>query len=163
MNVWNSIADLPVGSPREKYAPSAFLSYRAPPSSAYAAFLRGRNTKVDSCETTRHQPRLVKRFRAIRWGQIDGPTRHRRLHPHRPAPTITAGTHDLTSCRPLHPYANRVLTVREAARLASFPDWYRFPSFTAESWSQIGNAIPPLMAQAVFDRVNSFLASRNRS
>lgn len=163
VNVWNSIADLPVANPREKYAPSAFLSYRRPPRSVYAAFLRGRNMKVDSCETTRHQPRLVERFRTIRWGQIDRPTRHRRLHPHRPAPTITAGTRDLTSCRPVHPYADRVLTVREAARLASFPDWYRFPSFTAEAWSQIGNAVPPLMAQAVFGRVNSFLASRQKS
>jgi len=157
VNVWNSISDLPVARPRERGASSAFLSYRRPPPSVYAAFLRGRNAKVDSCERTRHQPTLVKRFRTIRWWQIDRLTRHRRLHPHRPAATITAGTRDLTSCRPVHPYADRVLTVREAARLASFPDWYRFPPLTAEAWSQIGNAVPPLMAQAVFGRVKSFL------
>jgi DNA (cytosine-5)-methyltransferase 1 len=104
----------------------------------------------------------VKRFRKIKWGQRDRPTDHRRLHPHKPAPTITAGTRSLTSCRPIHPYADRVLTVREAARLASFPDWYEFPPLTAEAWSQIGNSVPPLMAKAVFGRVKSFLDSGSK-
>ncbi len=162
-NVWESISDLPVAKPRERESPSAFLSYRRKPPSAYASFLRGRNAKVDFCETTRHAPTLVKRFRKLRWGETDRPTDHRRLDPHKPAPTITAGSRTLTSCRPIHPYADRVLTVREAARLASFPDWYSFPPLTAEAWSQIGNAVPPLMAKAVFGRVKSFLDSGQKA
>jgi DNA (cytosine-5)-methyltransferase 1 len=156
-DVWKSIADLPTTSAHGLGKPSKFVSYRGPPLSHYARFLRGSNTTVDSCEKTRHEEALVKRFRHIKWGRMDKATYHRRLHPHEPAPTITAGSRTLTSCRPVHPYADRVLTVREAARLASFPDRYSFSPMTAEAWSQIGNAVPPLMAQAVFCRIKSFL------
>ena len=159
VNVWDAIADLPVLPPRSQGSGWKNVRYRGPPRSAYAARLRGNRKAVAGCERTRHQLGLITRFRSLRWEEVDHPTRHRRLHPRKPAPTLTAGSRTRTACRPVHPFAHRVLTVREAARLTSFPDWYEFPNNTAEAWSQIGNSVPPTMARAVFIRLRSFLSS----
>lgn len=155
--VWDAIADLPAAPAKPRGEPSRPVRYSGSPRSAYAAALRGKRQTVTGCEVSRHSPSLVARFRRLEWGQADQPTWHRRLHPHQPAPTLTAGTRTRTACRPVHPYADRALTVREGARLASFPDWYKFPPQIAEAWSQIGNCVPPLMAEAVFRRVWVFL------
>src|SRR3990172_6550577 len=93
---------------------------------------------------------MVRRFAALGPGEIDKPTHHRRLRPDKPASTITAGTRSRTACRPIHPYRDRVLTVREGARLAGFPDWYRFPATISAAWEEIGNCVPPPLAEQVF-------------
>ena len=156
---WEALADVPtsksgVDNSNPKHRP---LKYRRSSLSKYARQLRGTNTTVTACRLTRHDPDLVDRFRLLKWGEKDPSTNHRRMHPNSEGPTITAGTRSMTACRPVHPYADRVLTVREAARLTSFPDWYQFPPEVAEAWSQIGNSVPPLMAKAVFQRVRTFL------
>lgn len=47
----------------------------------------------------------------------------------------------------IHPSENRTITVREAARLQTFPDWYRFAGPPSAAFKQIGNAVPPLLAE----------------
>ncbi len=59
----------------------------------------------------------------------------------------------------IHPTQNRSLTPREAARIQSFPDWFRFPSSRTQAYQQIGNAVPPLVAEAVGTSVSQFLAA----
>jgi len=159
--VWESIADLPTRRPSEvDGGRSIGVKYRGIPRSAYAKELRGSRSRVANCETTTHSPTMIKRMSDLRWGERDDATWQRRLHPHKPSPTLTAGTKTRTACRPIHPFACRVLTVREGARLSSFPDWYRFPAQKAEAWSQIGNAVPPLMAEAVFRQLRRCLDTR---
>ena len=151
--VWEAIADLPTAPYNVVAEGWTHHAYRGPAKSKYAGSLRGRKRKVSGVTLTRHDPEVVSRLSRLKFGQLDPMTRHRRLDPNGVATTITAGSRIRTACRPAHPYEGRVLTVREAARLASFPDWYEFPENIAEAWSQIGNAVPPLMAQAVFESV----------
>jgi len=71
-----------------------------------------------------------------------------------PAPTVVTLPDDY-----VHPMDPRIMTVRELARIQSFPDWFEFRSkettgstrrkFEVPQYSQVGNAVPPLMAQAI--------------
>lgn len=58
----------------------------------------------------------------------------------------------------IHPTQNRSLTPREAARVQSFPDWFCFPVARTHQYRIIGNAVPPLVAEAVGLEVRAFLS-----
>lgn len=73
----------------------------------------------------------------------------------------------LTKCDPhwgsyIHPAYNRVISVREAARLQSFPDRFKFVGYKSDQYQQIGNAVPPLMATAVGKAVRAHILRRAR-
>ncbi|MBI2925426.1 MAG: DNA (cytosine-5-)-methyltransferase [Verrucomicrobia bacterium] len=59
----------------------------------------------------------------------------------------------------IHPTQRRSLTPREAARIQSFPDWFRFPAARTHAFRLIGNAVPPLVAEAVGLAVKEFLGA----
>ena len=67
----------------------------------------------------------------------------------RPSTTITRNLGTPSSSRCIHPHADRGLTTREGARLQSFPDAYRFTGTRIRKNLQIGNAVPPLLAQTL--------------
>jgi DNA (cytosine-5)-methyltransferase 1 len=62
----------------------------------------------------------------------------------------------------IHPTQNRSLTPREAARVQTFPDWFQFPVARTHQFRIIGNAVPPLVAEAVGCEIKDFLESRSR-
>ena len=157
IGAWEAIADLPARRMSSRCAESMPIRYRSDSRSSFAKAMRGRRRRVANCETTTHAPSILRRITSLDWEERDDKTWHRRLHPRKPAPTLTAGSRTRTACRPIHPYSDRVITVREGARLASFPDWYRFPRHIAESWSQIGNAVPPMIAEKIFRRIRDCL------
>jgi DNA (cytosine-5)-methyltransferase 1 len=155
--VAEAIEDLPTAPLEKGRDKSKRIPYLREATSKYAARLRGRRHTVTGCEVTNHSPEIIARFHEMKPGDIDERTRHRRLDGTSQATTLTAGTKSLTACRPVHPTEDRVITVREAARLASYPDWYEFPWQIAEAWSQIGNSVPPSMAAAIFRSVRASL------
>jgi len=66
-------------------------------------------------------------------------------------PSVTMGNYRKAML--VHPRENRGLSVREAARLQSFPDHYRFMGSIGFQQQQVGNAVPPLLAKAVFESI----------
>ena len=69
------------------------------------------------------------------------------------APTITTRFDTPSSGRFTHPILNRCLTVREAARVQSFPDSFRFYGNKTSQMKQVGNAVPPLLAYAIAQQI----------
>ena len=153
----------------------------------YQKFMRKDSLVIKNHVAMKHTPRLVERFKAIKPGQnlIDVWESHgavkrgnpneksnskfsqnnQRLHLDRPAPTIAASFQSNF----IHPVKDRNFTAREGARLQSFPDDFIFEGMrTKMSWEiglsqyqQIGNAVPPLMAKAVADRLKQVLEKGN--
>ena len=102
---------------------------------------------------TRHNEKIISRFEVTLPNKQEPISRLKRLDLNGLCPTLRAGTGPLqgsyTSPRPIHPTLPRVISVREAARLHSFPDWFRFHQTKWHGFRQVGNAVSPLLARAV--------------
>lgn len=141
-----------------------------------------RKDAMDSMRLARHGDEVRKRFamilnecaRGVRMNETSrekyGLKKHR-IYPMSasvPAPTITTLPDDV-----LHYSEPRILTVRESARLQSFPDWFRFRGkFTTGGlrrtkecprYTQVGNAVPPLLGRAIGLAIAATLVEATRS
>jgi len=72
----------------------------------------------------------------------------KRLDPERPSRTVVAHL-GVDTYSHIHPFEPRGISIREAARLQSFPDDFLFWGSTGDAFKQIGNAVPPLLSQAI--------------
>jgi DNA (cytosine-5)-methyltransferase 1 len=165
--VWDAIGDLPEV---EKYSELlerdwVIAEYDKP--SNYALTLRRISTLADdysyerefdsrilsSSFRTKHSIETIKRFAATTQGEREPISRFHKLHLAGVCNTLRAGTDmhkgSFTSPRPIHPFTPRCITVREAARLHSYPDWFRFHVTKWHGFRQVGNSVPPLLAKAV--------------
>lgn len=108
---------------------------------------------VSGCLGTRHSKEVIQRYNLLAHGMIDKVSRSQKLDPDGFCPTLRAGTANdkgsYQAVRPIHPYQNRVITPREAARLQGFPDWFRFHTTKWHSFRQIGNSVSPIVAEAM--------------
>lgn len=144
-------------------------SYRTVSKSAYAKTLRGELKKSKNHFVTRNSDLILKRYAYIpqggNWENI--PNRlmknykdHTRCHQwiyHRlreNEPSVVIGNYRKNML--IHPTEDRGLSVREAARLQSFPDWFEFKGFLGDQQQQVGNAVPPLLAKAVFQNIMQY-------
>jgi len=79
------------------------------------------------------------------------PSGLKRLKANEPSLTITSAS----ASEFIHPYENRPLTLRECARIQSFPDWFEFQGSWASVATQIGNAIPPLFMETLIRHIQA--------
>jgi DNA (cytosine-5)-methyltransferase 1 len=86
----------------------------------------------------------TRRFRRMRWDGI--------------ARAIITRFRDPKSGEYIHPDQDRTISIREAARIQSFPDWFVFEATNSEQYDQVGNAVPPLLAKAVGIELKAVLA-----
>jgi DNA (cytosine-5)-methyltransferase 1 len=116
--------------------------YQVPCYSALRADLDG----LPNHETRDHRAESVLRYMALRYGERDHLGRVDRLDPRLPSKTVIAGGTKGGGRSHLHPSIPRTLSVRECARLQTFPDDYSFVGPTARQFTQVGNAVPPVLA-----------------
>lgn len=113
------------------------------------AFSRNSNSIITGCAATVHNSATIQKYGITPPGTKESTTWCYRLNKDGFSPTLRAGSGNRTAARPIHYKHPRVITVREAARLSSFPDWFYFGESKLHCHKAIGNAVPPLMARAI--------------
>ena len=110
---------------------------------------------------TVHSPKVAMRYAALRHGERDRVSKAQRLDPDGFCPTIRAGTGpdrgSYQAVRPIHPFAPRVITPREGARLQGFPDWFTFSPSKWHSFRQIGSSVSPIVAERLMAVIRASL------
>lgn len=101
---------------------------------------------VANHETREHKAASLLRYTQLAYGERDQLGRVDRLHPLKPSKTVIAGGLKGGGRSHLHPFIPRTMSARESARLQTFPDHYVFTGPSARQFTQIGNAVPPLLA-----------------
>ncbi len=164
VTVWDAISDLPElrgGESSDEYA------YTEEPQSAFQAYARECSSSITSHFCSKLSSINMERLKYIpqggNWRDIpfdllpngmkrarrsDHTRRYGRLDPNQLCSTI------MTKCDPhwgsfFHPTQDRAISVREAARIQSFPDSYLFTGNMTQRYEQVGNAVPPLLGKAV--------------
>ena len=108
--------------------------------------LRGGPLKAPNSETREHKAESILRYRKLDYGERDQLGRVDRLDPIFPSKTVIAGGTNGGGRSHLHPEIPRTISVRESARLQTFPDDFVFIGPTARQFTQVGNAVPPVLA-----------------
>ena len=173
--VWDAIGDLPEVENYSELLHRDWVIAEYGKCSTYASIMRGidgldddysydreYDRQILSCSLrTKHSQECMERFDAAKHGEKEPISRFYKLHPQGVCNTLRAGTDRArgayTSPRPIHPSTPRCITVREAARLHSYPDWFRFHVTKWHGFRQVGNSVPPRLAKVVAAQIISAL------
>lgn len=146
--------------------------YKSEPNNNYQKIMRknmNKSSELKNHSSVNHRDHIIKRFSYIPQGgdMTDAPEEHqpskvyssrnRRLKKNAPSYTVTSHVLDEL----IHPEDNRAITVREAARIQSFPDNYIFSgernvfhgSDETSQYEQVGNAVPVLLAKSIGENI----------
>lgn len=173
ITVWDALSDLPELALGQLIDD---VEYNKPPQSEFQKILREGSTKIFNHGCAKLGKSNLERLKYIpqggSWRDIphdllpaglqrarrsDHTKRYGRLRPDELCSTI------LTKCDPhwgsfFHPTQDRAISVREAARIQSFPDRYVFTGSLTEQFEQVGNAVPPLMAKAIGETIKRLIS-----
>lgn len=158
VTIWDAISDLAYlesgeGADEQKY--------EMPAESEYEKLLRKDSNILFNHVATKHSPLALERLALIppNAGREVLPKEHltksiysgtwTRMRKDEISVTITTRFDTPSSGKFTHPFLNRAITVREAARIQSFPDTFRFIGNKGSQMKQVGNAVPPLLATAI--------------
>lgn len=169
--VRRAIGDLPPISHGEREDPQQYVR-PAPRISSFAQLMReGCNGMITDHVCRTHNEQDLEAFAYMRQGGIYAdlpdrfkryrddifPDKYRKLSWTTVAGTVTA--HLSKDCYThIHPEQTRTVSIREAARLQSFPDSFRFQGNMGERFRQIGNAVPPLMSWGIAEYIKDRLS-----
>jgi DNA (cytosine-5)-methyltransferase 1 len=166
VTVQDAIGDLPRFSKYKRLFDDHQIRAPLRTPSSYARGLRdesqdAENYLLTACRLTEHDQTVQRRFASTAMGAQEPVSRFFKLHPGQQTTTLRAGTDisrgRFTAPRPIHPSEPRCITVREAARLHSFPDSFQFNPTIWHGFRQIGNAVPPRLALAVATQIKNAL------
>ncbi len=177
---FEAISDLPDIDVIDSTVDSDVIPYSlcSRPSGRFAALLRGLEFdandyslprpdwnpyQIDSCLRTIHADYVTKRLKSTREGVLDKKSGKTRLVRDSVSHTLRAGTKgekgSHTAVRPVHYEYDRVISVREGARLMGFPDWLKLHRTKWHGFRLVGNAVPaPLgraLAASIAKQINS--------
>ena len=157
LTVKDAFSDLPLIECNESAE-----EYDKDPENDYQKFCRKNSSRLFNHKAPNHSKVVVERIKNIPQGGNHGdlpddlklkrgyPNIYGKLDENKPSDTITGNCGCASAPgRFLHPTCNRVMTVREAARLQSFPDFVEFKGSSSQQYKQVGNAVPPLLAKAI--------------
>lgn len=161
VTVWDAISDLPLldndfWEEKTKYIQN--------PKSEYQKFIRKDSQYIFNHTKSNHSEQTIKVINLVPewWNRKDLPPEYqnirsfsntrKRLDSKQPSVTI-----DTWHRHHFHYKANRVPTVRESARIQSFPDTFEFKWSRTSQFKQVWNAVPPLLAKAIADEIKKYL------
>lgn len=162
---WASYPEL-----EEKLSTYAKSMRRLPPkglgwAESIAQIKRG---NISGLVETKHTYLVAKRYAETICGKADPISKSYKLHWEGQSPTLRAGTGSdkgsFQAVRPLHPSEGRVITVREAARIQGFPDWFVFHPTKWHSFRMIGNSVSPIMSKGLLRPIlENLLKQKNQN
>lgn len=140
--------------------------------SPYQKRLRNKSQTIFNHISTRHKPETIKILKMVKQGQTmkDLPEElktksvhsgaYGRMDENKPSYTLTTRLNTPSVGRITHPNQHRTITPREAARIQSFPDVYKFIGDITSIGMQIGNAVPPILAEKIGEQIKKYLINK---
>lgn len=141
----------------------------------YQKKLKNPNGLIYNHISSQHKPETIELLKMINEGQTmkDLPEQYRtksvhsgaygRMEGNSPAYTLTTRLNTPSVGRITHPKQHRTITPREAARIQSFPDRYKFLGDITSLGMQIGNAVPPLLSESIGKHIIEILNDYNQN
>ena len=162
ITIWDAISDLAYLNSGEG---DFEQTYKINPQSEYQKILRDNSKYLYNHKVTNHSKIALERLQLIpiNGGRDSLPEEHltksifsgtwSRMNKDIQSVTITTRFDTPSSGKFTHPFLNRAITVREAARLQSFPDSTVFWGTKGSQMKQVGNAVPPLLAKVIAETI----------
>lgn len=171
-SVWDAIGDLPTRKSGEGKEVDYHINSKK--LTEYQELMRNKQNMLYNHVASVHKKETIEKIKLVKCGQTqkDLPEEYQtksvhsgaygRMEKDKPAYTITTRLNTPSVGRIIHPVDHRTITPREAARIQSFKDDYRFFGNITSLGIQIGNAVPPILAHAIAKKIKDFLENEEK-